>query len=261
MSFFSVLSKEASKVADEGYGKEHQFAGQCKALVSLRADPAYPLVIDPEQSAAVQHFGVIRTRLLNAHIRSGIRSVVITSPQKEEGKSLTCVNLAISVAQLGKYRVLLVDGDLRVKGVTQLLGLQEDLGLGDFLQGKTAFESVLCPTDLPFLTVAGAGNVSDEALPAVLEGTKWPDFLQQAKERFELIIVDSVPVVAPIADFELLSAACDGALLIVQLHKTRREALDLTLRRLDGKLTGVVINDTEPPVGSDYYSYYYGKKR
>ncbi len=260
MSFFSVLSKEASKVADEAYGKD-QLGSQCKAPVSLRSNPVYPLVIDPEQSSAVQHFGVIRTRLLNAHIRSGIRSVVITSPQKEEGKSLTCVNLAIGVAQLGKYRVLLVDGDLRVKGVTQLLGLQEDLGLGDFLQGKTAFESVLRPTDLPFLTVAAAGNVSDKALPAVLEGTKWPDFLQRAKEQFELIIVDSVPVVAPIADFELLSAACDGALLIVHLHKTTREALDLTLRHLDSKLTGVVINNTVPRVGFDYYSYYYRKKK
>lgn len=260
MSFFSVLSKEATKGADEADGKD-QLGGQCKVPVSLRADPVYPLVIDPEQPAAVQHFGVIRTRLLNAYIQSGIRSVVITSPQKEEGKSLTCVNLAISVAQLGKYRVLLVDGDLRVKGVTQLLGLQEDLGLGDFLQGKTAFESVLRPTDLPFLSIAGAGNVSDEALPAVLEGTKWPDFLQQAKEQFELIIVDSVPVVAPIADFELLSAACDGALLIVHLHKTRREALGLTLRHLESKLIGVLINNTEPRIGFDYYSYYYGKKK
>ena len=75
------------------------------------------------------------------------------------------------------------------------------------------------------------------------------------------MIVDSVPVAAPIADFELLSAPCDATLLIVHLRKTAREALSLTLQQMDSKLIGVVVNNQEPRIGFDYYSYYYAKKK
>jgi Mrp family chromosome partitioning ATPase len=154
-----------------------------------------------------------------------------------------------------------VDGDLRVKGVSELLGLVGHCGLSDFLREKAEFENCIGATTLNCLSVVGAGMQAEECLPAMLEGSKWPEFLERAKDVADLIIVDSVPVAAPIADFELLSAPCDGALLIVHLRKTGREALALTLQQMDSKLIGVVINNQEARVGFDYYSYYYGKKR
>jgi capsular exopolysaccharide synthesis family protein len=227
---------------------------------SLLTSAEYPLIGDPEQIAASEHFAVMRSRLLNAH-RSGIHSVLITSAQKGEGKTLVSTNLAISIAQLNRHRVLLVDGDLRVCGITRLWGLQAESGLADFLQGTALFEAVVRPSRLPFLSLVGAGNLGAGALPAVLEGPKWAEFLRVAKDKFDLIIVDSVPTIAPIADFELLSAPCDGILFIVHLHKTERQSVETTLGRMNGKLLGVVVNNAEPQVGRDYYSYYYAKKR
>jgi len=231
-----------------------------EAPVVLRSNPAYPLLVDPEQRAAAEHFGVIRARLLNARAQSGICSIVITSPQKQDGKSLTSTNLAISLAQLQKERVLLVDGDLRLNGVTRLLGLQQRTGLSDFLQRRAPFRDCIKATTLPYLYVAPAGDVSEESLPAILEGSKWPEFLEKAKAEFGVIIVDSVPVSAPIADFELLLAACDALLMVVHFRKTTREALDFTAQQMNGKLLGVVVNNFEQRAGFDYRSYYSGKK-
>jgi capsular exopolysaccharide synthesis family protein len=228
--------------------------------VVLRSSPTCPLLVDPEQRAAAEHFGVLRARLLNARAKSGICSIVIASPQKQDGKSLTSANLAISLAQLHKERILLIDGDLRLSGITRLLGLQQRTGLSDFLQSQAPFEDCIKPTTLTDLYVAPAGNVSEESLPAILEGARWQEFLRKGKQEFGLIIVDSVPVSAPIADFELLLAACDALLLVVHVRKTTREALDFTAQQMNGKLLGVVVNNIEPRGDSDYRSYYGGKK-
>ena len=263
MSFLSALSKEPRKFqAGEEIGEQGQFANRRNGQpIVLPVNAEYPLLVDPAQVAAVEHFGVLRTRLLNAHSRLGIRSVIITSPQKEDGKSLVCANLATCTAQLGKYRVLLVDGDLRVKGITRLFGIQGDLGLSDFLQGTATLEKCIRSTDLPCLSVTGAGALREQSLPDILEGPKWPEFVEQAKQQFDLLVIDSVPVAAPIADFELLSAACDAVLLIVHLRKTTREAVDRSLQQLDRKLLGLIINNTEPRGGFDDYSYSHTSKK
>ena len=256
------LSKAADKLETESVLGEEQGSNNGNGKpVRVRADASYPLLVDQEQVVASEHFSVLRSRILNLQAKSGMRSLIIASAQKGEGKSLISTNLALSLAQLERHRILLVDGDLRVKGVSQLLGLGEERGLSDFLRGEAEIESCIRRTSLPYLCVTGAGTQSEECLPAILEGSKWPEFLERAREVADLIVVDSVPIAAPIADYELLSAACDAALLIVHLRKTSREALSLALQQMDSKLIGVVINNQEPRIGFDYYSYYYGKKK
>lgn len=232
-----------------------------ESLVELRSTAACPLLVDPEQRAAAEHFAVLRARLLNACNKSHFRSVVITSPQQQDGKSFTSVNLAISLAQLQQIRILLIDGDLRLGGVTRMLGLKKSTGLADFLQHWAPFEECVKATTLSRLNVAPAGNVVGDSLPAILEGARWPEFIQKAKQEFDLIVVDSVPVSAPIADFELLLNPCDAALLVVQVRKTAREALSVAADQMQGKLLGVIVNNKELRVDSDYYSPCSGKKK
>jgi polysaccharide biosynthesis transport protein len=240
---------------------EEQAVGRARNReIVFRVDSTYPLVVDPKLVSAVERFGVMRTRLLNAHAKSGLRTVMITSPHKEEGKSLVCMNLAISLGQLEKHRVLLVDGDFRVKGMTRLLNLQGEVGVSEYLQGGATFHECIRSSNFPHLSVASVGNLSEESLPAILEGSRWRSFLEEAKQQFDLILIDSVPVAVPIADFELLSAACDGILLVVQLRKTTRDALALSLKQLDNKLIGLVLNNTEIQARSDDYSHYYARK-
>jgi tyrosine-protein kinase Etk/Wzc len=262
MSFLTLLNSAAAKAEDVEAAHAQPFvSSRNEPPVSFRAHPLHPLVVDPALPGATEHFGVLRTRLLSAHNRTGLASVIVTSPQKEEGKSLICINLGITLGQLGKPRVLLVDGDLRVRGLSELLGLKSDLGVGDYLEERVEFEACIRATEFPSLSIAPAGNLSEESLLILLEGTRWPAFMQQAKEQFDLIIVDSVPVNAPIADFELLSVPCDAVLLGVQLRKTTRAALDKAIQRLGKKLLGVIINNADHETDSKYYSYYNGKKK
>jgi capsular exopolysaccharide synthesis family protein len=225
------------------------------APVELRSSSTHPLIVDPEQRAVVEHFGVLRARLLNARNKSGIRSVLISSPQRQDGKTFTALNLAISLAQLQQIRVLLVDGDLRLKGITRNLGLEERTGLADFLQDWASFQDCIKRTTLPHLSIAPTGSVSAELLPAILEGARWPNFIEKGKQEFDLVIVDSVPVSVPIADFELLLNACDTSLLVVHVRKTTREAMNLTMNRMQGKLLGVVVNNKEIQKDYDYSPY------
>jgi len=263
MSLSNWISNAAVKFSSpEAIGEEQPLTDpHISEPLILHTNPAYPLLLDKDQVVSGERFSVLRTRVLNAHAKSGIRSVMITSPQTAEGKSLVCINLALSLAQLGKVPILLVDADLRVKGISRLFSAEGDSGVGDFLENRATLNASIRETNVPFLFVAGAGKLSEGSLPAVLEGSRWPKFLEQAKQQFKFIIVDSVPVAAPIADFELLSAACDAVLLLVHLRKTTREALTLTMQRMDSKLLGLVINNIDVRVGSDYHSYYYPKKR
>lgn len=228
-------------------------------VVDLRAHPKYPLIIDPAHKDAAESFSILRTRLLNARAKSGLCSILVTSAQKQEGKSLICTNLAISLASLARDRILLIDGDLRMQGITQLLSLQGKTGLSEFLQGSASFDACIKATSLPHLSVTAAGDAKEEQLPTILEGPRWLEFIEQAKREFGLIIVDSVPVSAPIADFELLLASCDAALLVVQLRKTKWEALELVTSRMNGKLLGLVVNNTDPPLDFEHYPYSRGK--
>jgi capsular exopolysaccharide synthesis family protein len=229
--------------------------------VELRVSSKYPSLLDGTQWQAAEHFAIIRTRILAARAKSGITSILISSPQPREGKTFTALNLAISLAQLEKDKILLVDGDLRTKGVTALLGLEDSVGLADFLGSRVSFADSIRAMSLPQLFVSPAGGVSPSSLPGILEGTQWPRFLHLASRHFGVVIVDSVPVTAPIADFELLSAACDANLLVVQLRKTTREALEIAAQKLNGKQLGVIVNDAERNGESDYYSSYGRKKK
>jgi capsular exopolysaccharide synthesis family protein len=228
--------------------------------VEIRSRPGCPLLTDPDQRVAAEQFGILRARLLNARAKSTIRSLLIASPQRQDGKSFTSINLAVSLAQLQHERILLVDGDLRLQGMSKALRVQKRTGLADFLQQLAPFEECVKPTSVPHLSVVPAGNLVEDSLPAILEGSQWPMFLNRASQKFDFIVVDSVPVLAPIADFQLLLSACDSALLVVRMRKTNRESLDITAQQIGGKLLGVVVNNTDLSSDSAYHSDYVAKK-
>lgn len=223
--------------------------------VSFHANSSYPLATDPTLGAMGEHFDVLRTRLLRAHSETGLHSVIVTSPQRGEGKSLVCANLAISFGRLSKHRLLLVDGDLRCKGLTRLMDLEGAVGVSEFLRGDLAFKECICPTDYASVWVTATGKSQGDSVATLLEGPRWAEFLTEAKQTFDLIVVDSVPIAAPIADFELLSRVCDRAILVVHLRKTTHEAMETSVQRLNNKLLGVVVNNTEGHLGEDQYYY------
>jgi capsular exopolysaccharide synthesis family protein len=208
-------------------------------------------------SESVEAYKSLRTQVLKAQVSQGVCTVAVTSAAHGDGKTLTSFNLAYTCAQLRTVPVLLVDADLRTSGLTKLLGSSIFTGLADVLDERKSFSETVVATDLDNLHVIGAGQ-SSESAAELFSGERWIEFMTWARENFNLVIIDSLPVRA-VADFELISAASDGILMVVRALQTPREGLEEALAHIDAnKLVGVVWNGAERQ--PKYSSYNYGAR-
>jgi len=226
--------------------------------VALGNGNAARLVLRENDSlnAALEAYRGLRTKLMRAQSGSRLRSIVITSSLLGEGKTLTTMNLGLCYAQLPQQRVLVIDGDMRTRGLTSMLDHPGSPGLAEILSGDVAPDEAIVATNQENLFILPAGTVSSPP-PELFAGTRWQEFLGRCGEMFKVILIDAPPI-RPLADFELISAACDGIVMVVRAHHGQRETLQKTASTLDTKkLLGVVFNATDVSV-KDYDGYKYG---
>jgi polysaccharide chain length determinant protein (PEP-CTERM system associated) len=214
-----------------------------------------PVLTDP-QSIASQQYGILAVKVAGWMRQNGGRILAITSATGGEGKSLTALNLSLALAASSQGRVLLVDCDLRLPQVHERLGLKTAKGLSDLLTGAEIDPSN-CISRLRGLDIIASG--STPADPSNLIGSgRMQEILAQLREEYQLVILDSPPIV-PIADSHILAGLADGVLLVVRARKTRPELFQYALESLGTtKLTGVVLNDVEYSAGpyAGAYRYY-----
>jgi len=195
------------------------------------------------KSLAAEQYRQLRTRLSLAEGSNAIRSVLITSPQKGEGKSITSANLALTMAQEVQRRVVIVEADLRKPSLQHLFGLPSGPGLSDYLSGAAELDQVM--TFLPeyHLTIIPAGSTPGN--PAELLGsTAMRRLLDQLRTSFDRVILDTPPVL-PLADVAILAPLVDGALMVVRVGFTPKPAIENALRAFDSsRLLGVVLNES-----------------
>jgi protein-tyrosine kinase len=217
-----------------------------------------PIITQPNGNAlptsASEAYRSLRTRVMKLQATRGIRSMMITSSMPAEGKTMTSLNLSVSCAKLHNVRILLVDADLRSRGLTRLLSVPDGLGLSDLLAGKTTADKSILTTDDPDLFVLGAG--SQNLQPSELFASPlWPEFMAWASQSYGMVIVDAPPVHS-ISDAELISAGCEGILIVVRALTTPRELAQKCVSRLDKrKLLGIVFNGLPSSPDSDYGYY------
>ncbi len=205
---------------------------------------------------AEESYRALRTRLFRLKASQGLRSVVITSAAIAEGKTFTSLNLAICCAQLHDVRVLLIDGDIRSRGLTQAVGYPPSPGLAEILEGKADPEKAILSTDVPNLYILAAGSTHVPP-PELFASRRWQEFVGWCNESFKLVVVDSPPILH-LSDCDLISAACDGVLMVVRANQTRRELLQKATRQIDSKkLLGIVYNGAENGLRNHYYNRSY----
>lgn len=222
-----------------------------------RLDPHLVAALAPTSLAAEQYRS-LRTRIKRAEAGRSVRSILITSPNKGDGKSLTAANLALTMAQEFNQRVLLVDADLRRPSVNHLFGHANGAGLSDVLMGAADLEAALVALPEHHLTLLPAG--APPAQPAELLGSAaMRRILDALRTRFDRILID-MPPVAPLADVNTVAPMADGVLMIVRAGITPRPAIERALSGLDmHKVLGLVLNEAgaEGPAGSNYEGYGY----
>lgn len=231
--------------------------GNIERITAIRKPGDGLITLKHPRSPVAEEYRSLRTNLRYSGIENSGAALLITSANPGEGKTTTAANLAIAVAQAGK-RVVLVDADLRRPGVNRIFDLENQEGLTSlFLDQPLLLEDVLQDTVLPGLKILTAGDQPPN--PAeILESRRMTEILQQLRQQFEMVIVDSPPALV-VADASILASRCSGAMVIVDSGRTRTEAarkVTEVLTHSQVKLLGVVLNRVRGR-GRGYYRHYY----
>jgi len=193
-----------------------------------------------------------------AQVESPLRSVLVTSARKGEGKSTTLVNLACAVASAGK-RVIIVDTDLRNPSLQRVLGTRYAAGLTSVLAGESTLEDVLKPTHHPGLSLIPSGPIPPN--PAeLLHSQAMKDVIRDLEERADLVMFDSPPTLL-VADAMLLGSELDAAIIVAESGGVSRKAVQQVKESLQvakARILGVILNKIQESPGAyyNYYSYY-----
>jgi capsular exopolysaccharide synthesis family protein len=185
---------------------------------------------------------------------------MITSATPSEGKTTTAVHLAIAHAQQ-KHKTLLIDCDLRRPGVHTKLGINPETGLAAVLQnGMQWREKLVKLADLDDLDILPTGFSSRRA--ADLIGRRLPEILEEAANEYDLIVVDSPPILGFPEPLQM-AAAVDGVVVVAKAGETSRKTVGSalsTLQRVRANVLGLVLNSVTSNMSDSYRYYgYYGK--
>jgi polysaccharide biosynthesis transport protein len=198
----------------------------------------------------------VRTNLVVSPELAATRTLLVTSSEPGEGKTMAAANLAVSLARL-KQRVLLIDADLRSPRLHQVFGVEQRPGLGDVLAHRGT-SSAFRKTKVAGLWLMPSGNVSQN--PTDLLGSeRFGTLIEYLRGQFDWVILDSPPVLA-VTDPCLIARAVSGVLFVVGSGQTARDVATAAVDRLDAvgaHLVGVMLNRAVLPSHGDSYLPYY----
>jgi len=204
-------------------------------------------------SPASEAYRSLRTNLLYAVVDNPPKTIVLTSPGPGEGKSTTCANLGVVLAEAARS-TLILDCDFRRPVIHKYFGIRNLHGIISVLQGEYS------PQDIWYepvedLKVIPVGPIPLK--PAETLGTKrFADFLASARERFDYVLIDASPI-GLVSDPAILATQADGVLLIIDAEGTRKGAVRQAIRKLtavNANIIGTVVNNIDASRG-DYYYY------
>jgi capsular exopolysaccharide synthesis family protein len=214
--------------------------------------------IDEPTSATSEAYRTLRTNLIYSLVDEPPKVIVLTSPGPGEGKSTTCANLGVVLAQAGK-EVLIVDCDFRKPVMHKFFGMRNLLGVVDVLAGEHTLQEV---TKQPVggLTVMPVGHIPPN--PTELLGTqRFKRFLTGVRQTYDYVLIDAPPA-GIVSDAAILASQSDGVLLVLDAQKSRKRSVWQAMRSLEtvgANVLGTVMNNVR--VSNEDYHYRYGYER
>jgi capsular exopolysaccharide synthesis family protein len=215
------------------------------------------------QPIAVEQYRRLAAILHHAQKERGISRVLVGSALAEEGKTLTATNLALTLSESYKRRVLLIDADLRRPGVNLAFGIAKQAGLSEALAAEQPQKLSIVQLS-EHLSVLPAGHPNHDPMHG-LTSLRMAQILDEASEMFDWVIVDSPPV-GLLPDAKLLARMVDNVVFVVAAGKTPHGAIQRAIDSLGReRVLGIVLNRVDPksaaPGGYQYYRYYgYGER-
>jgi non-specific protein-tyrosine kinase len=232
---------EAREAREARQAREAQEAQEAQQATKWTIHRVLAASSQPNSSAAEQYRS-LRSRITQAENGHSLRVIQVTSPSKGDGKTVTALNLALTMAQEYQQRIAIVDCDLRQPQVHALLGLPPGPGLADVLAGIATLDDALIHLPDQHLTVLRAGRAQER--PAELLGSgAMRRIVDALRTQFDRVIVDSAPT--QVADPGAMAQLADGLLVVVRAGRTTRPAITHALETLPAaKILGLVFNES-----------------
>lgn len=232
------------------FGLDNSRDGKVGALI--KGHPRNELGIQ-KGSAFSEAFRELRTSVVLSASEHFANSILVTSAQPGEGKTTVAVNLAFSLAQLGKP-VLLVDADMRRPNLQKYFP-QRDSQLSSYLAGDGAWQQMVFPTAISRLSVLHCGPVPDNP-SELLSSDRMRSMIQESMATYRFVILDSPPLLNR-ADSRILGSMAGATILVVKGGDTPRQVVQYAesqARSGGANIIGVVLNNLESSLND--YSYY-----
>ena len=185
--------------------------------------PALPGGESPEADwnpAVVESVRMVRTALLQRLSGTDDRAVLITSASMQAGKTSVAIELAKSLAHLGK-KTLLVEADLRRPSLSERLGLESTVGLAALLNGTATDHQAIVPGCVPQMDVLPAGERPEEFDSELLANGEFAAGLARWKTCYDFVLMDGPPVL-PVADARILAGQADGTIMVLRSSHCRQ---------------------------------------
>lgn len=213
-------------------------------------------------SPDAEAYRILRTNIEFNRKNPEDNAITVVSGGAGEGKSTTLVNLAYICAQ-GGYTTLMIDADLRRPRLHTFFDINNSVGLTNFLTTELMLEDVILQTPIDNLYFMPSGILPMDAA-GVLNSRRMSELIQDVKQRFDLVLVDSPPILG-VSDASVLASEVDLTIIVVQHRKLPRNMLmrvKQAVENVGGQVIGVVLNnvdvrsDSQYQYYTSYYTYY-----
>lgn len=219
------------------------------------------VTLTDSKSVAAEAYRTLRTNIQFSSYDQEVRVITVTSSRPGEGKSTVACNMAITFAENGK-KVLLVDTDLRRPTVHKKFRLPNSLGIVNVIMNMEMISEVIHHDVTEGLDIITSGVIPPN--PSELLGSKkFQRFLDEMKDQYDTIILDSPPLLA-VTDAQVLTTLSDGTVVVAQHGVTKKDEImqaKSLLEKVKGNILGVVLSQIPEEDNGYYYYYSYEDKK
>jgi protein-tyrosine kinase len=246
--------QEPIRSAPAGVAGERPLVAPAAIERSPAPQPADVLITRTLRFDAIEQYRKLGAALHEAQLERGIRTILCTSALMGEGKTVTASNLALTLSESYRRRVLLIDADLRRPQIHAMFGIPNLTGLRDALSAtedtKLAIQQVT-----PHLSIVTAGATSSDPMSG-LASPRLREVIEEARNKFDWVIVDTPPVLI-LPDARVLVSTVDAVLFVIRANttpfRTVMKAVDIIKRE---RIFGTVLNSVEESaLGAEYGGY------
>lgn len=229
------------------------------AVTPISSDNPLLVNLNTPYSVGAEEIRKVKSLLLNKTKEDGFKNtLMITSSVPGEGKTLTSLNLAISLAEELDHTVLLVESDLRRPSMHHYLPLEDKPGFSSCLLGEVDLRDTIIPTGIGKLSIIRAGH-SVPNPSELFSSQRARDLIQEMKTRYnDRYIIFDTPPILPFTEARSLAALVDSIIFVAMERQASTRDIKEALEVLKGcPVLGMIYNNAEHSVGDKRYSYYH----